>query len=76
MAAAVACLLPSLEILPRGAIGRLSFEPALFVAGVMGLGAVIVHVGLGGALAAAATILLLWPLDAVWLSALRWLPAG
>lgn len=150
MAAAVACLLPPLEILPRGAIGRLSFEPALFVAGVMGLGAVIVHVGLGGALAtvvglfttlpgvpavltpltdglaaasslgaqavlaaqvlgfstpllpyqapplalametelsrraltrmtlatAAATILLLWPLDALWLSTLRWLAAG
>lgn len=58
MAAAVACLLPPLEILPRGAIGRLSFEPALFVAGVMGLGAVIVHVGLGGALAAGAAPLL------------------
>lgn len=52
MGAAVLILLPRLGVLAPGAMSKdVEYGPWLFVAGVIGLGAVVTHTGLGGALA-------------------------
>jgi di/tricarboxylate transporter len=59
LAAAVVCLLPPLRLVPADAFaGRVKFAPFFFVAGVLGLGAVAAHTGLGDRVAGAATALL------------------
>ncbi|MFW8595114.1 SLC13 family permease [Cribrihabitans neustonicus] len=55
LAAALACLWPRAGLTARGAVNTdLSYGALLFVAGIMGLGAVIASAGLGEALVAAA----------------------
>lgn len=52
MGAAVLCLLPPLRLLPPRALQTISFEPLFYVAGIMGVGALIAHAGLGQSVAA------------------------
>jgi len=47
LAIAVVCLLPGIGVLPAKTLQSLNFEPLAYVAGVVGLGAVISHTGLG-----------------------------
>ncbi|MFA6018727.1 MAG: SLC13 family permease [Rhodospirillales bacterium] len=47
LAAAILCLLPQTGILPPKSLTTINFEPVLYVAGVIGLGAVIDHAGVG-----------------------------
>lgn len=56
MIAAIACLTPSLGVLPPRALQTISLEPLFYVAAIISLGAVITHAGLGQRLAA-------WVLD-------------
>jgi len=51
LAAAVVCLLPPLRVLPPKALQTINFEPVFYVAGVISLGALVVHAGLGEHLA-------------------------
>ena len=51
MSAAIVCLLPPVGILPVTAMRQINLEPALYVGGIVSLGALITHVGLGQALA-------------------------
>lgn len=47
LAAAILCLLPQLNILPPKSLASTNLEPTIYVAGVVGLGAVIDHAGIG-----------------------------
>ncbi|MDC7785797.1 SLC13 family permease [Rhodoplanes sp. TEM] len=47
MAAAVVCLWPGTGLLPANPMKSVAFEPIVYVAGVVGLGAVVGHTGLG-----------------------------
>lgn len=47
LAAAILCLLPQLKILPPKSLASTNLEPTIYVAGVVGLGAVIDHAGVG-----------------------------
>jgi di/tricarboxylate transporter len=47
MAAAVVCLWPGTGLLPVNPMRSVAFEPIVYVAGVVGLGAVVGHTGLG-----------------------------
>jgi hypothetical protein len=51
LAAATVCLLPVVGVLPGKALQSINLEPLIFVSGVVGLGALISHSGLGGDLA-------------------------
>lgn len=52
MAAAVACLAPPLGLLPPRTLQTINLEPLLYVGGIIGLGALIAHAGLGQRMAA------------------------
>lgn len=52
LGAAIVCLLPSVGVLPDKTLQTINFEPLLYVSGVVGLGALISHSGLGVQLAA------------------------
>jgi anion transporter len=48
LGAGILCVLPGIGVMPAGgAIQRMSFGPILFLAGVIGMGAVVTHSGLG-----------------------------
>ena len=51
MAAAVICLLPSLELLPPRGLQTINLEPVFYVGGIISLGAMLAHAGLGQKLA-------------------------
>ncbi|WP_272840324.1 SLC13 family permease [Rhodoplanes sp. TEM] len=51
MVAAVFCLLPRFGLLPPKALQTINLEPALFVGGIISLGALVAHAGLGRHLA-------------------------
>ncbi|MHC1790730.1 SLC13 family permease [Solidesulfovibrio sp.] len=51
MLAALACLYPGSGLLPAKAFGKLPFETLFYVAGIVSLGAVADHSGLGGSVA-------------------------
>jgi len=51
MAAAVVCLLPSSGLLPPKALQSINLEPVFYVAGIISLGALVAHAGLGQRLA-------------------------
>lgn len=51
MTVAVICLIPRSGFLPPRALQTLNMEPVFYAAGIIGLGALIVHAGLGGWLA-------------------------
>jgi len=54
LAVAVVCLWPGTGLLPAGALNdRLNYGPIFFVAGIMGLGALMAHSGLGDEIARA-----------------------
>ncbi len=50
LAAAVVCLLPGIGPLPPKVLSEVNFGTLVYVAGILGLGAVIAHTGLGAAL--------------------------
>lgn len=56
MAAAVICLLPPAGLLPPKALQSINLEPVFYVGGIISLGAVVAHAGLGQRLA-------MWALD-------------
>lgn len=47
LGAAILCLMPEMKILPPKSLAATNFEPVIYVAGVVGLGAVIDHAGVG-----------------------------
>jgi anion transporter len=47
LAAAIVCLLPQANILPPRSLSTVNFEPVIYVAGVIGMGAVIEYAGVG-----------------------------
>jgi di/tricarboxylate transporter len=51
MALAVTCLFPPLRLLPRKALQTINLEPVFYVAGIISLGALATHSGLGEQLA-------------------------
>jgi len=58
MAAAVACLLPHSGLLPPKALQGINLEPVFYVGGIISLGALVAHAGLGQRLATGALQLL------------------
>ncbi|MBK5959392.1 hypothetical protein CCR97_14415 [Rhodoplanes elegans] len=56
MAAALVCLWPGTGLLPPNPMKSVAFEPIIYVAGVVGLGAVVGHTGLGATLGEVLTV--------------------
>lgn len=53
MAAASACLLPGIGVMPRDGVKKIDFSPTIYVAAILSLGALIADSGLGPRLGAA-----------------------
>ncbi len=51
LGAALVCLLPGVGMIPGKALGEINYTPLFFLAGVIGLGAVATHAGIGDAAA-------------------------
>jgi hypothetical protein len=68
MAAAVICLLPPTGLLPPKALQTINLEPVFYVGGIISLGALVTHAGLGQRLAVWALEVLALTPDHPWAS--------